>query len=97
MPNGVTAAKKSPKTQRSGGVQGGARGGMGGGTDRVSACAWAPPHARPRKRRSGRKVGQEAIARGGAQVKWGRAGVISTIDPIFGVFSLHIVLSLWVF
>ena len=40
----------------------------------------------PRKRRSGRKVGQDARARGGAQVKWGRAGVISTIDPIFGVF-----------
>ena len=88
MPNGVTVAKKSPKTQRSGGVQGGARGGMGGGTDRVSACAWSRPRARPRKRRSGRKVGQDARARGGDQVKWGRAGVISTIDPIFGVFSL---------
>ena len=94
MPNGVTAAKKSPKTQRSGGVQGGARSGMGGGTDRVSACAWSPPRARPRKRRSDRKVGQDARARGGDQVKWGRAGVISTINPIFGVFSL---LSLWVF
>ena len=80
--------KKSAKTRGSGGVQGGARGGMGGGTDRVSACAWAPPRARPGKRRSGRKVGQDARARGGAQVGTVRAGVISSIDPIFGVFSL---------
>ena len=87
--------KKSPKPQRCGGVQGGARGGMGRGTDRVSACEFSPPRARPRKRRSGRKVGQDARARGGERFGLREGDEIppKAFNPIFGVFSVFGVLA----